>query len=641
MWLKKIVLVAVAYPALAAAAPEWPHPADIVKAEPVGLAPAGHPEPDITRYLMVRGASEFELSPDGKKVAYLSDVTGEPQVWTVPAEGGWPEQLSYGLGVDWIASSPRAGSLLYGADTGGDERVSMNLISLDGRSERLVVPKSPAFRAMGAFSPDGTQLAYSSTERNGTDFDIYVADVARGQSRRVVEGKAGFFVRAWLSGTPLLVVSETRGETGNDLHLLDSRTGVLRTVFKPKRAAVYENIAPVPDGSGFYLSTDEGSNFSRVAYYDLARRRLTTVAAPPQDIGAVVLSPDGRYLAWTTIETGFNKLHLRDLQNGRDLPVPDFPAGTLSLRFAHAAPILGMLVNSPRTGRQVYTLDLATNRLALAVPSDDAGLDMEKMVVPEPVSFKARDGTTLTGLLYMPDKPLGGDKPPVFLALHGGPSSFAVPSYQADKQYYVARGIAVLDLNYRGSTGQGRKFAELNDRELKLNEAGDLADAVAWLRFTGRVDGDRVAVGGGSYGGYLTNLALGTYPDMFVAGVSSVGVSDWVKALEGASPELKASDRIEFGDISDPKVRAFFAKLSPINKAAKIKTPLMVLHGANDPRDPVTESDHFVEAIRGAGGTVTYLRFPDEGHGISKLSNRVHAYRRIAAFLEEQFTRPK
>ncbi len=155
------------------------------------------------------------------------------------------------------------------------------------------------------------------------------------------------------------------------------------------------------------------------------------------------------------------------------------------------------------------------------------------------------------------------------------------------------------------------------------------------------MDGDRVAVGGGSYGGYLTNLALGTYPDMFVAGVSSVGVSDWVKALEGASPELKASDRIEFGDISDPKVRSFFAKLSPINNAAKIKTPLMVLHGANDLRDPVTESDTFVEAIRGAGGKVTYLRFPDEGHGISKLANRVHAYRRIAAFLEEQFTRPK
>ncbi len=637
MWVRTAALLTAAVPAIALAAPDEPHAEDIVRPQPVALAPAGQGGPEITRYLLVRGPSQFALSPDGKAVTFLSDVTGVPQVWSVPAGGGWPEQLTYGVGVDWIQASPRGGEVLYGADTGGDERVSMNLVSLDGSKERLVVEKSPAFRTFGAFSPDGSQLAYSSTERNGTDFDIYVADVASARTRRVYEGKGGFYVQSWQPGGRMVAVSETRGDNGNNLHLLDTTTGALTSLFKPKRNAAYENIRWVPDGSGFYLSTDQGSDFSRVAYYDVAKRRLTTVADRNQDVGQVVLSPDGRYLAWTTIETGFDKLHLRDLVSGRDLPARNVPTGTATIDFAEQAPVLGMLVNSPRTGRQVYVFDLASNQLSLAVPSDDAGLEMAKMVVPEPVSFKARDGTTLTGLLYMPERPLGGARPPVFLAVHGGPGSHATPSYQADKQYYVAKGIAVLDLNYRGSTGHGRKFAELNDRENKVNEVGDLADAVRWLRSTGRVDGERIAVGGGSYGGYLTNLALGTYTDMFVAGVSSVGVSNWVTALEGASPALKASDRIEFGDISDPKVRAFFAKLSPINNAAKIKTPLMVLHGANDPRDPVTESDEFVQAIRNAGGKVTYLRFPDEGHGISKLDNRVHAYRRIAAFLEEQF----
>ncbi|WP_431849944.1 prolyl oligopeptidase family serine peptidase [Allosphingosinicella sp.] len=639
--MKKFILLTVAIPAIALAAPQWPHQANIVKPEPVALGLAGEAAPDITRYLLVRGPQDFELSPDGKTVAYLSDVTGEPQVWAVPATGGWPEQLSYGLGVDWIEASPRAGELLYGADTGGDERVSMNLLSLDGRRERVVVQKSPAFRTFGAFSKDGSQLAYSSTERNGTDFDIYLADVATGKTRRLYEGRYGFFVQSWQPGGPLLVVSETRGENGNNLYLLDSRTGALTTLFKPTRAAAYGSIAWAPDGSGFYLATDEGSDLSRVVYYDLGKRQLRTIAAPPHEVETVALSADGRHLAWTTIETGFNKLHLRDLRTGQDLPVPALPSGTLSIKFAEAAPVLGILANSPKAGREVHVLDLATNRLSLAVPTDAPGIDMASMVVPEPVSFKARDGTTLSGLLYMPRRPLGGSRPPVFLAVHGGPSAHATPGFDAETQYYAARGIAVLDFNYRGSTGQGRKFAELNDRELKVNEAGDIADAVAWLRASGRVDGDRIAIGGGSYGGYLTNLSLGTFPDMFVAGVSSVGVSDWVKALEGASPGLKASDQIEYGDISDPKVRAFFSQLSPINNARKIKTPLMVLHGANDPRDPVTESDHFVQAIRDAGGQVTYLRFPDEGHGISKLANRIHAYRRIAAFLEEQFTRKR
>jgi dipeptidyl aminopeptidase/acylaminoacyl peptidase len=205
----------------------------------------------------------------------------------------------------------------------------------------------------------------------------------------------------------------------------------------------------------------------------------------------------------------------------------------------------------------------------------------------------------------------------------------------------VAKGIAVLDLNYRGSTGHGRAFTELNDRTLKVNELGDVADAVDWPRSTGSVDAERVAIGGRSYGGYLTNQALGTYPDMFVAGVSTVGVSDWVSAPEEAPPNVMAADQVEYGDIRDPKVRAFFAKLSPINNVHKMKTPIMVIHGANDPRDPDGESDRFVNAIRNAGGQVTYLRFGDEGHGISKSANRIHAYRRIAAFLEEHFAKPR
>jgi dipeptidyl aminopeptidase/acylaminoacyl peptidase len=645
MRLKPLLLLAVALPGLAfaqprpAAPPDWPHEQDIVRAEPVALGLAGQGEPDVTRYLMVRGAGEFAISPDGRTIAYLSNVTGVPQIWAVPAEGGFPNQLTYGRGVNWLRASPDGRHILYGSDNDGDERVAMNLIDLDGTRERVVVEKSAAFRTFGAFSSDGRRVAYSTTERNGTDFDIHIADVETGATREVYRGRFGFYVEAWQPGGELLVVREVRGETGNDLHLLDARTGRLTTLFRPRRPAAYEHVRWLPDGSGFFLSTNQDGNFSEIHFYDIAARRMRRIEAPGRDIGEVELSHDGRYLAWTTIETGFERLHLRDLASGRDLPVPDFPAGTVQMRFAASAPVLALRIDGPRSAGELYAWNLSTGEKTLAVPVDTAGLDLASMAVPEPVSFRARDGVTLTGLLYMPREALGGGRPPVYLAVHGGPSSHARPSYQAELQYYVARGIAVLDLNYRGSTGHGRAFAELNDRELKANEVGDLADAVAWLRSTGRVDTDRVAVGGASYGGYLTNAALGTYPDMFVAGVSAVGVSDWVTALEGASPALKASDRLEYGDISDTRVREFFTRLSPINNAQRIRTPLLVLHGANDPRDPVTESDHFVERIRASGGNVTYLRFPDEGHGIAKLANRVHAYRRIAAFLEEQFTR--
>lgn len=611
-------------------------PEDVVKAGPVSLSAPTDGKPDVTRFLLVRSARNPVPSADGRTIAYLSDVTGVPQVWTAPVGGGFPRQLTWGSGVDWLEASPD-GQLLYGADTDGDERVGMHLLSLDGVRERTIVAKSPAFRQFGAWSSDGKRFAYASTERNGIDFDVHVADVASGTNRRVHQGRGGLYPVAWQPGGELIVLSEVRGGSGNNLYLLDMASGRVTTLFKPAVPAQFIEIEWAPDGKAFYLATNQAGDHDVVARYDLTSRKLSTIADPGFDVGAVRLSADGRYLAWTTIETGFSRLHVRDLATGRAVPVPELPRGVFSMRFAADAPVLMIAANSPTTAGQVLAWRVPDDRPLVVVPSDGPGLDLSTMVTPEAVAFRARDGAPLTGLFYMPRGLGAGAKPPVYLKVHGGPSAYASPSFSAETQYLVARGIAVLDFNYRGSTGQGKAFAELNDRENKVNEVGDLADAVTWLRRSGRVDGRRIAVGGGSYGGYLTNQALGTYPDMFVAGVSIVGVSDWVTALEGASPALKASDRLEFGDIADPKVRAFFAKLSPINNVDKIKTPLLVMHGANDPRDPVSESDRLVAGIRASGGTVEYLRFPDEGHGISKVANRVHGYRRIAAFLEERF----
>ncbi|TKD51388.1 S9 family peptidase [Sphingomonas baiyangensis] len=615
-------------------------PEDVVKAEAVSLAPGATAADDVSRYLLVRSPRGAVALAGGERVAYTSDVTGRPQIWVMPAGGGQADQISYGSGVAWVRPAPDGG-ILYGADTDGDERVGMYWIGADGMGERTVIAKSPAYRQFGDWSGDGKRFLYASTERNNTDFDIWVADLAGGAPRLVLEANGtSYYPLAWQPGGELVILSEVRGSDANNLHLLNVATGERRALLVPKEAAEHSGVTWAPDGKGFYLAHNGASDTHRLAYFDLASGQLRTLADPKLDIAGVELSDDGRYLAWTTIETGFNRLHVRDLQTGRDVALPELPAGLVGLRAVKGGGSKMLLsLNTPQTAGETHIWDPAAPSTppVRILKADTPGLDLAQMVTPEPVAFKARDGAPLTGLLYMPRNLPAGAKPPVFIEVHGGPSAHAVPAFAPDIQYYVARGIAVLDFNYRGSTGQGKAFAALNDRENKVNEVGDLADAVAWLRQSGKVDGSRIAVGGGSYGGYLTNLALGTYPDMFVGGVSAVGVSDWVAALEGASPSLKAADKLEFGDISDPKVRAFFAKLSPINNVARIKTPMMVLHGANDPRDPVSESDRLVAGIRANGGTVTYLRFPDEGHGITKVNNRVHAYRRVADFLEQRF----
>jgi dipeptidyl aminopeptidase/acylaminoacyl peptidase len=296
------------------------------------------------------------------------------------------------------------------------------------------------------------------------------------------------------------------------------------------------------------------------------------------------------------------------------------------------------VVSGPQLPGDIWTWNTAGGVARRATHSTLAGLDPGKLVIPTHVDFPARDGETLYGLLYLPTSFEPGEKPPVLLSVHGGPTWQARPMFDAATQHLLARGIAVFDLNFRGSTGYGKRFARLDNKRLRTNAVRDMEDAMHWLAKDGRVDTSRAAVMGESYGGFMTFAAVTTFPNLFDAAVSFVGVSNWVTALEGASPVLKASDRLEYGDINDPEDREFFRQISPITHVDKVKTPIMVLHGANDPRDPVSESDQFVRGVRENGNEVKYLRFPDEGHGIRKLENRLIAYRRIADFLERKLS---
>lgn len=619
--------------------PPTPGPQDVPEKVPMEVELAGQGLPDVLRFLNVRSADGPSPAPDGSAVAFRTSITGAPQVWVVDAGGGWPRQLTFGRPVTFHRWSPAGGWIAYGVDRGGNEREGFYLITPDGTRERELLPPADAFRVFGGFSPDGSRIAYSTTGRTAVDFDVHVLDLATGDDRTVFRGTFGFFVAAWRPDGRALLLSETRGEDANDVHLLElpegDGPGEIRPLFRPEVASAYADFAWKPDGSGFYLATNQDREYAGLAFYDVAAGELRYLVTPEHDVEKVGLSADGRYLSWCVNEGGWSQLHVRDLETGREVPVPaGLPAGIVELTWAEAAPVAFVHVEGPRVPGDVWSWDLAAGTLGRATHSTAAGLDLSAMAVPEAVSFPARDGVTLHGLLYLPSEPAGEGKPPVLLAVHGGPTAQARPDFDPILQYLIARGIAVLDLNFRGSTGFGKTFARLDNFRRRPDAVRDLADAMAWLADDGRVDAGRSAVMGGSYGGYLTFAALGEFPGLFDAGVSLVGVSDWITALEGASPSLKASDRLEYGDIDDPEDREFFRSLSPIAKVDRVRDPLLVAHGANDPRDPVTESDNFVRAIRERGGEVTYLRFPDEGHGVRKLDNRVALYRRIATFLE-------
>lgn len=630
-----------------------PGPQDIPQPVPADVDLAGEARPDIVRFLHVRTATDPSLSPDGMEVAFSSQISGAPQLWVVDSRGGWPRQLTFGESATFHDWSPTGDWILYGQDRGGDEREGFYLIDPSGTPERELLAPSRDFRVFGAFTRDGRRLVYAATRRGGLEFDIHTLDVETGRDRRIFQGRMGLYAASFRPDGGAVLLTEARGEDAADVYLYDVRSRSLDTLFRPDDRARHASFSWEPGGGGFYLVTNQDREFTGLARYELETRELRYLDdyLAPQDlereVESVALSRDGRYLAWTVNEEGWSRLHIRDLETGSARAPSYLPRGVYEIDWAPEGPVLAIAVRSPTVPGDIWTIDLRTSILHRATRSDAAGLDLSRMVVPTHQTFRARDGVEIYGLLYEPlpsaRSAAGGaaDRPPpVVLAVHGGPTAQARPTFNPAHQFLLARGIAVFDLNYRGSTGYGKTFERLNDGRLRDNELGDLEDALRWLGERGWVDSSRAAIMGGSYGGYLTMAALTRLPRRFRAGVAFVGVSNWITALEGASPQLQASDRVEYGDIHDPEDRAFFRRISPLTWVDSIQAPIMVLHGANDPRDPVEESDQFVRAIRERGGEVEYLRFPDEGHSIRKLENRVIAYRRIADFLEREL-RPR
>lgn len=630
------VFAAIGLASAALADVDWDNPDDIPVIEPVTVGLAGEKPADIVRYLMARGALQASISPDGSRVAFSYRVTGEPQLWIVDASGGWPIQLTFGTGITFFRWAPDGQNLLVGRDANGNEREGYYLLSADGTRERQLLPLSDAFRRFGMFSKDGSQFLFSSTERNGRDFDIYVTDVAGGSTKMLYEGSFGFFPASWQPDGDLIIVNETRGEDGNDVHLLNMTSGELSALFQPEISSAYGNYAWLPDGSGFYLSTNQDREFATLAFYSIANEKLSLFDHPDADVGDVTLSGDGNYLGWTSNEDGYSVIHMMDRRGGEQIKVPALSPGVYSIAFAAASNDLNIRVTGPDTPGDVYVWDVKADKLTHTIASSLAGLDPDSFVVPESLRYPARDGVELQGLLYLPLENGTDSRPPVVVKVHGGPTGQSRPNFQAQVQYLVNNGIAVFDVNVRGSTGFGKTYARLDNQEKRLDSVRDLVDTVAFLSKDERLNTNRIAVMGGSYGGYMVNAVLGSYPGVFDAGASFVGVSDWVRALHDASPALKASDRIEYGDITEERWQEFYKVNSPINNADKINVPMFVEHGANDPRDPVTESDRIVKTVRENGGEVTYMRFPDEGHGISKQANRVAFYRALAGFLEQQ-----
>ena len=584
---------------------------------------------EFARYLKIRGAWGASWSPDAHRVSFLTDITGVPQVWEVPVEGGpsWPEQLTfYEERVSRAEYSPNANRLLFDMDAGGNERTQLFLLE-DGEVRDLT--RAPgAIHYSGGFSPDGSRIAYTATRRNGTDFDVFVQELDE-EPEMVWEVSGYHTISDWAPDGSFLLVSRHRSNLDNDLYLLLLSSGEATLLTPHKGDARFYGACVTPDGGSAYLATDVGGDFMRLARLDFSTLDFTYLTPDDCDVEDLDLSRDGRYLLASRNIEGYSHLMLFSGE-GRRMPDPEVPEGIVGgFGFSPDSKWLAFTLVGPTRNPDVAVLDLPDGDVKQVTRSSTAGIPRSTFRHPRLVRYPTFDGREIPALFYDPED---GDAP-VIVNVHGGPESQSRPAFAPVTQYLLHRGYAVFFPNVRGSTGYGKAYTHLDDIELRMNSVRDLAHAAQWLRKKGH---QRVAVMGGSYGGFMVLAALTEYPELWSAGVDIVGIANLVTFLKNTGSYRRALREAEYGSLQ--RDRDFLESISPIHKAHRIRVPLMVIHGKNDPRVPVGEAEQIVERVRENGGTVEYLLYEDEGHGLAKLKNRLDAYPRIAAFLDEHLS---
>jgi dipeptidyl aminopeptidase/acylaminoacyl peptidase len=592
---------------------------------------------EFARYLNIKSAYGSSFTPSGDKLAFISNITGVPQVWQVPACGGWPDQLTFfGERVSLVEYAPNSERAVFGMDVGGSELTQLYVLTADGEQSIHLTAEAPdAIHTFGGWSPDGSRIAFSANRRSAADFDIYVRDVGplgEGQARCVFQGQGMYNVVGWGPDGRWLIVSLSLSNMHNQLYRLSLDDEQMTPLTSQAAPARYQEVNVTPDGRGLYLATDAGSDFLRPAYLDLATLDIQMLGAMTWDVDHIRLSRDGRVLALVTNEDGFSRLTLRDLQAQRELPAPDLPPGLCDfLCFSADSTLLSFSLTGPQHPFDVWSLDLRDTAVRRLTNSSLAGIPRASFAVPELLRYPTFDGREIPAYLYRPQSG-SADRPPVVIDVHGGPESQRRVEFNAVYQYFLHHGYAIFAPNVRGSTGYGRVYSQLDDVALRMDSVADLAAGARWLSTSGIADAAQIAVLGGSYGGFMVLAALTSYPDLWAAGVDIVGIANFVTFLEHTGAWRRYLREAEYGSLEHD--RALLEAISPIHKVEQIRAPLLVIHGANDPRVPVGEAEQIVASIKARGGVVEYLRFADEGHGIVKLANRLVCYPAIARFLD-------
>jgi len=584
-------------------------------------------------------------APDGESLLFVSDISGQFNLWQVSSQGGWPRQLTLFTeeAVRQAVFNRDGSRIAFIADHHGDEKYQVYLMDAVGGWPERITDRPDAQYQVACFSPCGRYVAFSGNATRPQDVDIYIYDLETKKTRQVTPGGGLRYAFSFSpDGTRLLAV-QFYGNADQDLLLIDVASGEIRNLTAhPGREAKYVPGPWLKDGSGFYFLTNDGREFQAIAFYDLAAHRWSYAVTADWDIEGCALNGDQRLMAYTVNEAGRSVLHVIERESGRRLDLPALPVGVImDLKFApqDSRNRLFLQMASYKEATTIYVLDLEAGALTRVTESMLGNIPEEVFVAPELIYIDSFDGLRIPEWLYRPHGIEPEMKVPALLSIHGGPESQEQPAYNYGGfyQYLLSQGIAILAPNIRGSTGFGIDYQKRIYRDWGGAELKDIEACNRYLRSLDWIDGDRIGIWGGSFGGFATLSAATRLPDLWACACDFCGPANLVTFVQSVPPHWKPMMKAWVGDAEED--REFLMERSPITYVDQLKCPLMVVQGAMDPRVVKAESDQMVERLRARGREVEYLVFEDEGHGFTKRHNQLKGYGAMADFLVRHLVR--
>jgi dipeptidyl aminopeptidase/acylaminoacyl peptidase len=617
--------------------PEDPRRPSAIKTQDVPVVPE-EIFARLRQYQSIRGAEFMGWAPDGRGMLVRTRFGNAPQLHHVYEPGGRREQITFfdEPAVGRFVPKSTSDDVLVIMSQGGNENDQVYRLDRAAHTTTLLTD-GKSRNLLGPVSEDGSQMIVHNNRRNGRDTDIYLANCRHEKLELLLETKDQFWTaRDWSQdGSKLLVAQYVSINEGYPA-VFDMATKQLQKLPLPAegKAAIGEMVFS-PDGKTAYVTCDATSEYLELMRLDLATLKYTSLTRDiPWDIDTVEVEPQSGAVAFTTNEHGASRLYLLEGDKRRQF---ELPLGVMrGVKFSADGKHLGFTLSRPDSGTDAYSVSIGDGKLTRWTYSEAGGLDPAKFVAPSRVEFSSFDGRQIPAYYYRPRSATAQSPAAVLINIHGGPESQYRPDFVGLTQFNVNElGLAVIYPNVRGSAGYGKTYLKLDNGPLRLDSVKDIGALLDWIARQPELDSSRVAVTGGSYGGFMVLASLVNHGERLRAGIDVVGIANFITFLERTSPYRQDLRRAEYGDERDPQMRAVFEKINPSANADRIRSALLVVHGVNDPRVPFSEAEQIVAKVRAGGRKVWTVYADNEGHGFFKKDNRDYMAGVEALFLKE------